>query len=323
VVEYTVNNALLIRVELLCHNHMVVQRTRITNESRFNTMMNLEFDPKFILRDLDYTTRKLDIPSVCRKGPHGHSLLVMEDDPPAVSGKQLFTVIGLFKDGISQELQLDDTGKIPIKHELSYRESLEYVAVFKVQYRDLGTKWQDFVITGTEVNQCFGQMSAEVTDWEWPHAAQADMRWSLRRNLEHILTVCSLRVPIKDPVDVPVHIQTSPAPDGIPPEVSVDKNGGLQKTLDTPEGDTYLVQGAPDEVPSEVSVDKNEGFQIFLETPEGNNYLVQEGESNRYELRKMNEPQKRTPRHEIAAVPSAISLTCGDFGDHRVCISGS
>ncbi|KAL4874544.1 hypothetical protein BJY04DRAFT_224925 [Aspergillus karnatakaensis] len=131
-------------------------------------------------------------------------------------------------------------------------------------------------------------------------------------------------------------------------------NKGPETTLETPKGNSYSIQ-EPDwarlepegaDVPVEphgirhsVSVSQgsdrnNEGPQIILFTPEGDSYSLHETESYDFEVFKADElpkyPAKDAP--EVAPKPqptegpsslSVVSLICGDFSDHRVCISGS
>ncbi|KAL6228932.1 hypothetical protein BDW75DRAFT_250361 [Aspergillus navahoensis] len=307
--RYSIGYGLDIRVDLVCRDHMLLQRMRITNESEFKETLNLEFDPRFLLRDLDYTTLKDDVPSACSRGPYGRSLVMKEQPSPNRRGKQLSVVMGLFKDGIAQEL--GDAPVSSIKHDMNYRAAVEYVAVFKIQNCDGGSAWRDFVIPGAEVKRCLEEVPVESVSWEWPQAERAHTRWSLRRNLEHILGPCSVYVPIEDPEH------------GSSTHVAVHARSSI----------------VVDEAPSQMAVsveDNNEGPQIILETPEGDSYVIQEPDPNRFEFQKIIEPRKsneqqsalnprmtETLEPEIGSVPSAVSLTCGDFGDHRVCISGS
>ncbi|KAL4745263.1 hypothetical protein BDW72DRAFT_186913 [Aspergillus terricola var. indicus] len=306
-IRYSIGYGLEVRIDLVCRDHMVLQRMCITNESAFKETLNLEFDPRFLLRDLDYTTTKDDVPSDWLRGPHGRSLVMMERLPSNRRGKQLSVVVGLWKDGVSQELNDDST--LSIKHDMKYRASMEYVAVFKIQDHDEASVWKDFVISGAEVNLCLQKLPVESVNWEWPHAEQAHTRWALRRNLEHILGACSVYVPTKSPDygSTPVEVHA-------PPSIVIDE--------------------AQSQV--SVSVENNGAPQIILETPEGDSYVVQEPDPNRFELQKINEPRKTSEQQsapnrrmtealgpDIGSFSSAISLTCGDFGDHRVCVSGS
>ncbi|KAL3470801.1 hypothetical protein BJX99DRAFT_250929 [Aspergillus californicus] len=295
-IRYSINDALEVRVDPVCRDHMVLQRMRITNESSFTQALSLEFDPSFLLRDLDYTTPKADVRSDCLRSPHGRYLVMMEQPSSNIRGKQLCVVIVLYKDGVPQEL--NDASILPIKRELNYRAS-----------HDAGSAWKDFVIPSAEVNRYFEEKPVEFVDWEWPRAERAHTRWSLHRNLEHILGVCSVQI----------------------------STGG------TEHGRAHLTAHVPssivvDEALSEmsVSVENNDGPQIILETPEGDNCFIKEPGLNRFELQKMNEPRKSNEQHitlkprmtdtlepETPSIPSAISLTCGDFGDHRVCVPGS
>ncbi|KAJ0425664.1 hypothetical protein BJY00DRAFT_274692 [Aspergillus carlsbadensis] len=310
-IRYRVNDVLDFRVDLVCRDNMVIQRMRITNQSPFTQKLRLKFDPSFLLRDVDYTMSKDEIFFKCRRGPYGRSLIVAEQGPSDACDELLDVVIGLFKDGVAQEL--NDASILPLEHELSYRASVEYVSVFKIQTRDPTFGWKDFVIPNAEVNRCFEQLPAESTHWEWPRAADMHMRWSLRRNLEHILGSCSVHVSAEDPAHDSAHATTR-----APSSIVVDE---------------ALSQKS-------VFIEHNEGPQIILETPEGDNYFVQGTDSNRFELHKMNEPRgsseqlRMLKRRTMDKAPNtrgpdvnpaltAISLTCGDFGDHRVCVSGS
>ncbi|KAL3459114.1 hypothetical protein BJX64DRAFT_301544 [Aspergillus heterothallicus] len=311
-IRYTLDDALDFRVDLVCHDHMVVQRMRITNESPFKQMLNLEFNPCFRLRDLDYTARKDDMPIEYQRGPHGRSLILMERSPSGIHDHLLNIVVSLFKDGVAQEL--NDESVLTIKHELNYRASVEYVSVFKIQSCDLKSGWEGLVIPNTEVNQCFKQMPSESSNWEWPHVDDTYMRWSLRRNLEHILGACSVYIPSEDQDHSSTH-----ATGNTPPNIVVDETM-LQKP---------------------VSIQHNEGPLIILETPEGDSYFVQQSGSTRFELQRVHEPRgsnehQRIAKHQMTekspgetsrlgpkSTSAVISLTCGDFGDHRVCVSGS
>ncbi|KAL4736270.1 hypothetical protein BDV11DRAFT_211360 [Aspergillus similis] len=306
-IRYSISYGLNVRVDLVCRDHMVLQRMCITNESAFKETLILEFDPCFLLRDLDYTTAKDDVPSDCFTGPHGRSLVMMERLPSNSRGKRLSVVVGLWKDGVSQELK--DASILSMKHDMNYRASVEYVAVFKIQDHDGVSAWKDFVISGAEVKRCLQELPVETVSWEWPHAERAHTRWSLRRNLEHILGACSVHVPTKSPENgltpVEVHAQQSTVVDDALSQVSV-------------------------------SVENNDAPQIILEAPEGDSYVIQERDPTRVELRKIKEPRKTNEQQsasdprmmealepEVGSFSTAISLTCGDFGDHRVCVSGS
>ncbi|CBF74942.1 predicted protein [Aspergillus nidulans FGSC A4] len=322
-IRYSIGYGINVRVDLVCHGHMVLQRMCITNESAIKETLYLEFDPCFLLRDLDYTTPKHvpsdskeetcdckdDVPSDCYRGPHGRSLIKMERLSSTSRGKQLSVIVGLWKDGVSQELK--DASVLSIKHDMKYRASIEYVAVFKIQNQshDGTFAWKDFVIAGAEVNRCLRELPVESVSWEWPRAEQKHTRWSLRRNLEHILGTCSVYLPTKN-----LEHGLTPAEGQARPNTGVD-------------------EGRPQ---VSVSVENNDAPQIILETPEGDSYVIQEPDPTRFELLKINEPRKineqqsaPSPRiteeisPETGSFSSAISLTCGDFGDHRVCISGS
>ncbi|KAL4765786.1 uncharacterized protein BDW70DRAFT_167587 [Aspergillus foveolatus] len=316
-IRYSISYGLDVRVDLVCHGHMVLQRMCITNKSAIKETLYLEFDPCFLLRDLDYTTPKHvssdpkdeacdckdDVPSDYYRGPHGRSLIKMERLSSTSRGKQLSVVVGLWKDGVSQELK--DASVLSIKHDMKYRASIEYVAVFKIQNQDHdGTfAWEDFVIAGAEVKRCLQELPVESVSWEWPHAEQAHTRWSLRRNLEHILGTCSVYIPTKS-----LEHGSTPVQGQARPSTGVD------------EGRSQV----------SVSVENNNAPQIILESPEGDSYVISEPDPNRFELLKINEQQSApSPRMteelspETGSFSSAISLTCGDFGDHRVCVSGS
>ncbi|KAL4874543.1 hypothetical protein BJY04DRAFT_224924 [Aspergillus karnatakaensis] len=129
--EYNIKN-LAFKVDLLCRNHMVVQRMRITNESTRPQVFNMEFNPKFVLRDLDYMSSEIKVSIDCSPGPHDRSLVFMQQVPPTVAGLRIKVVVGLFKNGVAQELKDDSTQQI--KHGISSKTMVEYLAVLKIQY---------------------------------------------------------------------------------------------------------------------------------------------------------------------------------------------
>ncbi|KAL4820356.1 hypothetical protein BDW67DRAFT_172599 [Aspergillus spinulosporus] len=295
-IRYSVGYELDVTVDLVCRDHMVLQRMCITNKSEFKETLNLEFDPRFRLRDLDYTTSKDD--------PQPG---MMERLPSNRRGKQLSVVVGLWEDGVSQKL--NDDSILPIKRDMNYRASKEYVAAFTIQNNDEASEWEDFVITGTEVSRCLQELPVESVSWEWPHAERAHTRWSLRRNLEHILGVCSISALTMNPGH-----GSGPAEVHAPPSIVVD------------------------EALSQVSVsgENSDAPQIILETSEGDSYFIQGPNPSRFELQRINDlrkanEQQSTPssrmtealRPGVGSFSTAVSLTCSDFGDHRVCISGS
>jgi hypothetical protein len=83
-----------------------------------------------------------------------------------MGGEVLHVIIGLFKDGIAQEL--NDASVLPIEHEINYLTSVEYISVFRIHHCKPCSGWKGFVIPGAEVDRCFQQMPTESTNWEWP-----------------------------------------------------------------------------------------------------------------------------------------------------------
>ncbi|KAL4908417.1 hypothetical protein BDW74DRAFT_188455 [Aspergillus multicolor] len=317
-IEYTINNALDFKVDLVCQNHMVVQRMRVTNNSLLRQVLNLEFNPSFVLRDLDYTSSELKLSSEYSHGPHGHSLVFTPKILPTESRPPFYVVVGLFKNRVAQELK--DDSKQQMRHDMSSRSIVEYLTVFKIRCRDTSKRWEKYIVSVDEVNRLFQATPGQTTNWEWPLVEQAHVRWSLRRNLEHILGVCS------------IHISPDHSHPGSEAFLNSVVNNVAPATPGVAEGNAdhratdYSASGIP---MSEVI---NEGPRIILNTPDGERYSLQETESHKFELRKVEESRKNRARSAIMEVSnpaekasslSVISLTCGDISDHRVCISGS
>ncbi|KAL4939370.1 hypothetical protein BDV06DRAFT_225110 [Aspergillus oleicola] len=172
---------------------------------------------------------------------------------------------------------------------MTAQASIEYVSVFRVQYHDAGR---------------IGHLGLATKE------ARADALDS-PSNLEHILGPCSVQIITQDKE----HDSTQVTAHALPRVVLDDTLS--QKTVAAGNYD-----GAP---------------QIILETPEGDDFFVHESAPNRFKLQKPYESQKSNDQETATLKPrmanpvnpetvfgsSVISLTWGDFGDHRVSVSGS
>ncbi|EAW07051.1 uncharacterized protein ACLA_087570 [Aspergillus clavatus NRRL 1] len=264
-----------VTVTLSCQNHIVVQHTSIRNESSSLGQLELLLDPNFRIQDLDYMEKRENLPARYRKGPHGYGIIAIEDNPDLKpDAERICVLVGLLRDGIVQRLDFEYAAEnsedamdgahvrpINFSEQLKENTSLELTAVFKLQTTTLMADWKNFILTSSELDFDFDQDHTLETA-KSPFLADEDLSWHFRRNLQHILSVCS--VPIKTPTIV--ESPASPA--------SASGAHGPMITLNTPDDQDYILHGS---VEAEVDA-KDMG---------------------------------------------AVALTCGDFGDHLVSVSGT
>lgn len=254
-----------VKITLWCQKGVVVQQMRITRQEALSKEIQLGLSPNFAIQDLDYLEQKSDIPVTYQRAPHGFGIIALEDQSDfQVDQERVCVVIGLFKDGVAQELPLGDFNTrlqngpgimIPVKHEFEEnKKSVEFTATFKLQLTTLEEHWRNFILPSAELNCDI--RSSIMTD---PFPGDLQLSWYLCRNLEHIMSVCSV-------------------------------------PLETPAGETTVL--------SKLGSHSNGRPKITLNTPENEKHTIFENQS----------PIGKT-------VP--VALTCGDFGDHRVTVSGS
>ncbi|CRG89442.1 hypothetical protein PISL3812_06478 [Talaromyces islandicus] len=254
-----------VMITLWCQKGVVVQQMRITRREALSKELQLALNPNFAMQDLDYSSWRDDLPVKYQRAPHGYGIIALEDQSDfQIEQERVCVVIGLFKDGIAQELPLNDFNTklenrspitIPVKHEFEENaKSVEFTVTFKLQLTTLEEDWKYFTFSGAELN-CDTQSSIMAV----PFPGDLQLSWHLCRNLEHIMSTCS------------IPLETSAA------EVPIESTPGNYS---------------------------NGGPMIVLNTPNNENHTIFE----------ITSPTGKT-------VP--VALTCGDFGDHRVTVSGS
>lgn len=254
-----------VKITLWCQQGVVVQQMRITRREALSKEIQLVLSPNFAIQDLNYLEKKKNIPIKYQRAPHGFGIIALEDQSDfQIDQERVCVVIGLFKDGIAQELPLRDFNTklqngseimIPVKHEFEEnKKSVEFTATFKLQLTTLEEDWRYFLLSSAELN-CDIQSSI-MTD---PFPGDPQLSWHLCRNLEHIMSVCSV-------------------------------------PLETPAAEATLLS-----TPGNHS---NGGPMIVLNTPNNENHTIFENKS-------------------LIGKTVPVALTCGDFGDHRVTVSGS
>lgn len=253
-----------VRITLWCQQGVVVQQMRITRREARSKKIQLALNPNFDIQDLDYSQRRNNLPIKYQRAPHGFGIIALEDQSDfQIDQERVCVLIGLFKNGIAQELSLHDfntkfeNGSITIlvNHEFEENEkSVEFTATFKLQLTTLEEDWKYFLLSSADLN-C--DIHSSIMSAPFPGDLQ--LSWHLCRNLEHIMSVCSI-------------------------------------PLETPAAEATLL--------SKPGSDSDGGPMIVLNTPNNENHTIFESSS----------PIGKT-------VP--VALTCGDFGDHRVTVSGS
>lgn len=279
VVSYRTKEGFLVTVRLWCQHDVVVQQIHVENPKlttgEKNPELKLQMDPNFSMQDLDYLKRKDNLRTQYYKGIHDHGIIVIQDLPELSSDeKRLYdnrehicVLIGLFREGVAQELQWNVIKEerathprvkpIPITHPLGQDESVEFTVAFKLHTIKFGADWRQFLISSKDI--VFDPQTATLADSAALFTTDPNLSWHLCRNLEHIMSVCS----------IPLGIAGFDGKDS----ASVDNL-------------------------------KNDGPTIALTSPDG-----------QYNILSRRAPKSRPIR--------PIALTCGDFGDHRVSVSGS
>ncbi|KAL9105665.1 MAG: hypothetical protein Q9227_009214 [Pyrenula ochraceoflavens] len=244
-----------VEVRLFCRDGTILQQYIATNI--LDTAADLQFELwiDFLMHDMDYMNDDLEdalwefmnktknIENRFELGPHDHSIVVFEKsinkDNNNGNQEQLGVVMGLSRNDETQNLAvsrdtLSHQRYMPIKYNIMASETMEITAAFKLRYLKRKSSWKDFILPTSCITMESMLQNPAADLHAWPFPNDPALSWRLRRNLEHILSVCS--IPLKQEVDA-----------------------RSDTTLETEEG--------------------------FEDCP--------------------------------------IALTCGDFGDHRVSVSGS
>lgn len=109
--------------------------------------------------------------------------------------------MGLFKDGEAQKIPLDVEGPeikpISLTHKFDRKDTVEFTVALELQMSTVKADWQQFMIPPGDL--------ALNTDFDAadgfpaPLVEDSELNWHLRRNLEHVMSVCS--VPLSSETD--------------------------------------------------------------------------------------------------------------------------
>lgn len=272
-----------VRIRLFCRNGTVIQQFTVTSTLASAQDLQLVLAVDFLIQDLNYMDWS-DYVKEYEHGPHGHSVIVTGKstgkETEDGNSEELGVLVGLTRNGESQKLCLSDVPypsrsnrkAVKMKYPLQESETLEFTAAFKLQYLKRSSVWKDFILPISDVDLSEIIREPAIILDRWPLLRDDDevLSWHFRRNLEHILSVCS----------IPLHRDISERHQvGDNTECNAPVEQGEDK-LATP---TVLTPGDLDVHPvGSISLDDEKNCCV-------------------------------TP----------IALTCGDFGDHRVSVSGS
>lgn len=276
-----------VRVRLFCKNGTVIQQFTVTNTLPSPTKLQFILAVDFLMHNLNYMHWEDSIDRNYELGPHGHGVVVLgrrteEENGDGTKEKnkdgtdeQVGVIVGLFRNGESEQLEKpekllvsDIKDRTAVTKEYSFKkaETLELTAAFRLQDLKRSSGWKDFIVPISDVDVSKIIQKPVPNRWPFPH--DDVLSWHLRRNLEHILSVCS--IPIKRDVS-----ERRPFCDKITHNAPIEQD--------------------KDHLPSQIILtrqdfDADPGYSVSLE-----------------------DEREVTP----------IALTCGDFGDHRVSVSGS
>lgn len=189
-----------VRVRLFCQKGTVIQKFTVTNTLTSAADLKLILAIDFEMHDLDYMdSHSTWIDKEYEHGPHGHSVLVLEKTPKRENedgtSERMGVLVGLFRNGGSEKLLLDLSPRPAAKimqYSLQGNETLELTAAFRLQYLNRSSVWKDFILPISDVDVSKIIQEPELALERWPFLRKEISGWHLRRNVEHILSVCSI-----------------------------------------------------------------------------------------------------------------------------------
>jgi hypothetical protein len=206
-ITYSVNG-LSVRVQMLVNKGIIIQQFTVTNNSDSSENLDIVLDVDFLIQELDYMVWKKPLTRSYQEAPHNYGVLGMGsldmnkvDEDPAYVG----AVVGVFRDGDSLKLSLPENGRsIPILTGFSLKESksLELTAAYRLQYIARSSHWKESILQSIDVDAKEMIKNSQIRLNTWPIPNDEKLSWHLRRNLEHILSVCS--IPLGKDADGPV-----------------------------------------------------------------------------------------------------------------------
>ncbi|MCJ1429422.1 hypothetical protein MMC29_007336, partial [Sticta canariensis] len=196
-----------VRVRLFCQRGTVIQQFAATNTLASATDLPIILAVDFLMHDLNYMdlTYKIGYEGVeYEHGPHGHGIIALgrstEKENEEGTSEQVGALVGLFRNGESEKLLLSgvedhwDQTAVKLEYSLQEAETLELTAAFRLQYLKSSSVWKDFIlpISDVDVSEIIQEPVLALDRWPF---LRDDLSWHLRRNLEHVLSVCS--IPLK------------------------------------------------------------------------------------------------------------------------------
>jgi hypothetical protein len=261
--------------------------------------LQLELNADFSLQDLDYQKKREKLQVRQASGPHGFGVVTLEDSPDyPIDQERICVLLGLFKDGKPQKTLFDKDEEDPyikpssltFRHEFEGPNVVEFTVAIKIQMSTSSAQWQSFLIQPDDL--IFDSQVEKAEDQNASLSNDRVLNWHFRRNLEHILSVCSI------PLDSSLF--KSQATSGLAGTKNEDPMTKTIKILGIDADETYLEH-------NDEPVDETEhltGPMIKLQTPDGEEHVL----------------HRSAPSQDRIG---PVALTCGDFGDHRISVSGS
>ena len=191
-----------VRVRLFCQRGIVIQQFSVTNTLASVTDLPIILAVGFLMHDMNYMDLTYTIGPEdveYEHGPHGHGVIALGPEKENEDGisEQVGALVSLFRNGESEKLLLSgvedpwDQKAVDVKYSLQESETLELTAAFRLQYLKSSSVWKDFILPISDVDVSEIIQEPVLTLDRWPFLRD-DLRWHLRRNLEHILSVCSI-----------------------------------------------------------------------------------------------------------------------------------
>jgi hypothetical protein len=353
---------------------------QVTNTLNTNEPLHLELNTDFSLQDLDYQKKREKLPIRQASGPHGFGVVTLEEgsDCP-VDQEQICVLLGLFKDGKPQKTIFNEDEKDPhnkpsslsFKHEFEGPNVVEFTVAIRIQMCSTSAQWKSFIIPPDDL--IFDSQFDKAEDQNASLSNDTVLSWHLRRNLEHILSVCS--IPVGSNIskiqitsgfaetgtkDTPIRTTNQPVigRDGASlahddkPEDGREHPTGPAIKLQAPEGNEDVLHRSAPSQDKLGSVDahlfKSQTISRLTESENKDTMIdttnIAGIDGDETSISHKYEP-KDEPEHPIGpmimlqapdgkedvlhrSAPSQdrigpVALTCGDFGDHRISVSGS
>ncbi|KAJ5721710.1 uncharacterized protein N7483_009644 [Penicillium malachiteum] len=257
VISYITDGDCQVSVRLWCQQNVTIQHMQIQNPMRASESPKVGLDVNFCLQDLDCVEKRDDLEVEYHRAPHGYGVIVMEKNKNIKShGERICVLISVFMNGKGQKIHFKNKNDL-IKMPAFSEPEVEFTAVFKIFMGTRKLDWQSFMVSKTDV-YC-DPLPTVPAGLDSSLSQDRQLIWHFRRNLEHILSVCSI------PVDVLTAQDDS--------SLSANQNEKLQAPM------------------------------ITIQPPTGREEVLH-------------------PNRPVQPI-QPIALTCGDFGDHHISISGS